>query len=1435
MVRRITCPHCGQRCQVAPASREQPLTCASCGKTFAPGSAAESAATARPGSTAPAASAEEPTPPPRCGTNEPVPPPRVAEPPLAEQVPLPEHIGRFGIRRLLGAGAYGTVYLAEDPVLDRPVALKVLRSDAPGQSKARERFLREAKAAAQLHHPHIIPVFDAGTDGEVYYLASEYIHGRTLEDELPHHRQDWDWAADVCRRLAEALAYAHRLGIVHRDVKASNVMVDQQGDIHLMDFGLARRLQSDEKLTKDGAILGTAAYMAPEQASADFGPVGPSSDQYSLGIVLYELLCGEPPFSGPAAVVLYNCLHTEPAAPHTSVPEVPRDLEAICLKAIAKRPEDRYENCDALAEDLRRWQAREPLAARPIGPVERLSRWAQRNPWIAGLAVAATILLSIVGAVAIDALRRVMEEERVLAELAETKVDRLVDIRKTQEKIGTLKDDTAKLELGKAELAEKNRRTAAKIEDKRQEVQRELRQKLSRFLEQEPAKWIFPTADTNTERASDEPAKPAVAPEGPPLAVDPPGPGASVRGEALAGKPFGVGLLSVQFASEGPRWRPDELLRLSGRGDVVYYPAYTPHAARGDNAKPHALQSLDVHFLFRGSEPLTLTLEVGRDCVLHTTLPVADGAARQTLPLDGWSMRARQSLRMDQWWTRYARPSGGQVVLTAGPPAPVHTYLVRMLAHRLGRRVTTDDASYLVGPCDGYLRTYRNLLVSKANDETILRLADMLPRQEAVGRNWQFEAWNSPEEFGPRQEATPLPQEEPRPRQTAPLAGADDGGDELATHVPRECYYARFANPDDARRYVFGLEQLAGNPPGLGAASGLGVDLGLRLLRQLALDGLVAGRGLIATDLISDIAVIGTDAYFQDGAAIGVLVKAKDNELLGALLRLLREYQSVGSPAVRADQVTIGEHPVSRLRTRDGSVRSFYATSGDFHLISNSKYIVRRFLEAGQGQQSLAQDPQFPAASRKFRDTERASFLLFVSEDFWKQLLGAPSVIETLRRYRALADLELVRWARRTAAAEAIPCKDIHELIGAKLLPESLLRRPDRSRPQMAGGVLIDSLRGLPGTFLPIPDAVEESGIEKGAVSAFEWNLVEAYTQEHSYATNAVRRLGPLVVTASLPAPEAAGVGSISLDVQFAFPLRELLARAFAHPALVQILGPGRDVHDLLRPPSTQRIAPLPEDLAFVEIGFRTEAWRTFFGLREWEIPFRIGDGRVELDQQRGIQPASFYLGETAPGGLLGRLTQGGYLPASAKGYATSVATGRDPLQFRRYYDRAGDRREWVVFTPYLATLMDVTRRQGATANGAPAQIRMHLGSASSSKLADTLRALAYVRARRWSGAHALLLEELMQQFHLPPLETRAAAAEHDGGGLVCPLGGDYTWNSRSPIAAWTGTKWSQPSLYDETTVPPGYQLPVIDQLRGADISLRLDAERIEAHVEIEF
>ncbi len=350
---------------------------------------------------------------------------------------VPERIGRFEVRAELGEGAFGTVYRAFDPQLQREVALKVPHPFLLDRPRVVERFLREARAAAGLRHPHIVPVFDAGSVGGQRYIASAFIAGQSLAEALESKPASHRQAAQIVQALAEALAYAHRRGIVHRDVKPANVLLDDKGQPHLLDFGLAVRAESADRLTHAGAIVGTPAYMAPEQAQGQTGEPQPASDRYSLGVVLYEMLCGQTPFHGPPALVLSLVINQEPPTPSSVKPDVPADLETICLKAMAKRPQERYPSCQELADDLRRWLDGEPILARRHTLLERLGRWCRRQPKLVALAGAVVVCLVLAAVLANLGAASLARSRTTIAELRRTAQDKALEASQAAEEIIT--------------------------------------------------------------------------------------------------------------------------------------------------------------------------------------------------------------------------------------------------------------------------------------------------------------------------------------------------------------------------------------------------------------------------------------------------------------------------------------------------------------------------------------------------------------------------------------------------------------------------------------------------------------------------------------------------------------------------------------------------------------------------------------------------------------------------------------------------------------------------------------------------------------------------------------------------------------------------------------------------------------------------------------
>lgn len=316
---------------------------------------------------------------------------------------FPKSIGPYSIVRVLGRGGMGIVYLAYQAKLGRTVALKMVLAGSHSSSTALDRFLAEAKAVAHLQHPNIVQIFEIGEHERLPFFSLEFVDGQSLDDKLRGKPLPPQEGAKLLVTICRAMQYAHDHGVLHRDLKPANILLSKEGVPKVTDFGLAKRLEEEAAgsgTTREGTVMGTPSYMSPEQAQGAIAKLGPATDQYSLGAMLYEFLTGRPPFVSPKPLeTIMQVIKKEPLAPRELQPKVPLDLETICLKTLSKEPEKRYASCAELADDLERYLRGEPIIARPVSQVEKAWRWYKRNRLVGNLSIAAAVGLLAVATI----------------------------------------------------------------------------------------------------------------------------------------------------------------------------------------------------------------------------------------------------------------------------------------------------------------------------------------------------------------------------------------------------------------------------------------------------------------------------------------------------------------------------------------------------------------------------------------------------------------------------------------------------------------------------------------------------------------------------------------------------------------------------------------------------------------------------------------------------------------------------------------------------------------------------------------------------------------------------------------------------------------------------------------------------------------------------
>jgi hypothetical protein len=834
-----------------------------------------------------------------------------------------------------------------------------------------------------------------------------------------------------------------------------------------------------------------------------------------------------------------------------------------------------------------------------------------------------------------------------------------------------------------------------------------------------------------------------------------------IRAEAVLGEPFGVGRVEVEV----PRGDLPEPLGINGLGLTekdgrVLYPAVEFRPIRGlIRDLLDRPQTVTVYFLFRGAGPLQLTLQ-------SRTAPSFVVTPRDNPALYPAALRV--------WWGAYTAPPR---LLQPRPDCVplVDNYLKATLAERLKLPLpeTTKDN-------DWQAQLVREVGLSLGTESIRLQMA----RDRIQGRTGLDAKADQP-----------LPQPVPVPALEVPEASKEVQIEPIAMRVPAECLYVRFGSFSNYLWLQDTMEQWGGDLQNLVAQRGLNYGVRARMEERLAMRQPALAR-LLGDTVISDVAFVASDLFFKEGAAFGILFHARlNNGFIAADIKRQWAERKQQDKTLTEQTIKLDGHDVACLSSPDGRVRSFYVADGDFHLLTTSKTIARRFLETGAGKQALGATKEFRHARSLMPLERKDTVFIYLSDGFFRNFTSPQYRIEMVRRLQAQSDIEIAHLAELAAATEGRPAETLEQLIAARLLPAGFGARPDGSRTVLKQGEALDSLRGRRGAFVPIPD------VEVTKVTPSE---ADQYRQFNTFYQANWQRLEPILVGLQRTATSG-NRDRIVIDARMT-PIQRV-----QFELLNQFVGPA----------DTMRLAPVPGDVVSMEAVLPQQ--RLFGGLQNLRSP---------------LDPT----GQLLPFGMLHRISEGylGYQgqPGWLGGLDNRMVAPADPSGFS--FGRAGlwryQRPEFTVFSlqrPMLDRVVPQIRWEQAER---PAQFRLNVGDLSNSPMTPLLTELGYGRTVQTSLGNVCLMHSLVQQLHVPGEHAQKAAELLLGAKLTCPLGGKYVYRTTADgTGYWTSTALpeGQPTRLLAVQAPPGYQPPPLSWFRGLKADAMLSPEAVSAHLEI--
>jgi hypothetical protein len=741
--------------------------------------------------------------------------------------------------------------------------------------------------------------------------------------------------------------------------------------------------------------------------------------------------------------------------------------------------------------------------------------------------------------------------------------------------------------------------------------------------------------------------------------------------------------------------------------------------------------------------------------------------ARQPYPLQ---VTPRQDpvmhrLLLDAWWQEYTVGRRRPLAPKPDYPPQVENYLMSMLGRRLNLRLPQDkqiDSPYARLEQElGVMLETEGILLGMEQDRVLGMTNLGLPADQ------------------------PLPAALDPPPLEVPESDAKVAVEPLAMHVPAECFYVRFGSFSNFLWIQDTLDTWGGDMQNLVAQRGLDYGRNRHMQDQLILYQTKLSR-MLGETVISDVAIIGTDMYFREGAAYGFLFEARNSLMLGMSLSSDRSNR-VKQGGVKEEKIKLAGQEVSLIASPDGSVRSYYAVSGDYHFFTSSRALAERFLQVAKGPGSLGASKEFRHARSIMPLSREDTVFVYFSDAFFRNITGPRYRVETMRRLESVADVEVVQLAKLASATEGKPGGTIEQLVVGGLLPADFGPRPDGSRAVLERGEVYDQLRGRRGMLLPVPD------VPVDRVTAAE---AASYAKFAEFYRVKWGRLDPAMVAVKRQAQPGRRERVVIDALMKPFDRRHF-------EFLAQWVGPADKV----------RLAAVPGDMAAFELVLTQQ--RLFGGLRDVGSPVDVMRGTGTIwDRFHNLLVG--YVGSYGPPGLLGLLDVMIPAPADPAGYASN----RLGL-WRRQFDR------FTVYSLQPEVLATVTPQLHFEQAGRPAQARLHVGDVSQARVTPALNNWAYSRCRETALGNIRLMHALDQQLHVPPANCKEAAEFLLAAKLVCPLGGQYVFR---PTPDGLGY-WTAPALEaDSGGPPPGYVAPPLDWFRGLDLEATMTENALSAH-----